>query len=179
MRRLALLSSATLALLARVCGVARAQGEIAAALARPVPDFDTNVVTSTIRANLSRLREVYEHRLRSNPRLSRRINLEFRVSCGLVIDDVVVTENTTGDEAFGKEISAALLAFDWPSTSLLGGSVRFSFHSCSLRSSGSGAAEEGRRGPDLAHSDESSVDDSSAASAMLTSQSHTALTAGD
>jgi hypothetical protein len=126
MQRLVLLSSAALTLLACVYDVARAQGETAAALARPV-DFDANVIASTIRANLSRLRVVYESRLRSNPQLSGRINLEFRVSYGLVIDDVVVTENTTGDEAFGKEIGAALLAFDWPSTPLLGGSVRFSY----------------------------------------------------
>lgn len=63
----------------------------------------------------------------SSCELSGRVTLEFVVSYGLVIDDVVVTENTTGDEAFGKEVGAALLAFTWPSTPLLGGSVRFSY----------------------------------------------------
>jgi hypothetical protein len=127
MRRLVVILSATLALAACVGGTARAQGETAAALASPAPDFDSNAITNTIRLHISRMREVYERRLRSNPRLSGRITLEFRVSYGLVIDDVVVTENTTGDEAFGKEIGAALLSFTWPSTTLLGGTVRFSY----------------------------------------------------
>lgn len=126
MRRFIVLLSATLAL-ACVSGTARAQGETAAALASPAPDFDANAITNTIRLHLSLIREVYERHLRSNPRLAGRINLQFRVSYGLVIDDVVVTENTTGDEAFGKAIGAALLTFTWPSTTLLGGSVRFSY----------------------------------------------------
>jgi hypothetical protein len=59
--------------------------------------------------------------------LSGTVTLEFRVGDGLVIDDVVVTGNTTGDEAFGKEIGATLLTFAWPSTPPLGGAVRFSY----------------------------------------------------
>ena len=114
-------------MLSYVHGVARAQGETAGALASPAPDFDANVITNTIRSNLSRIREIYENRLRTNPHLMGRLRIEFRVGYGLVIDDVTVTENTTGDEAFGKEIGAALLAFDWPSTPLLGGTVRFSY----------------------------------------------------
>jgi hypothetical protein len=53
--------------------------------------------------------------------------LEFEVRHGLVIGDVVVVENTTGDDAFGKEIGGVLLALSWPRAPLIGGAVRFSY----------------------------------------------------
>jgi hypothetical protein len=119
--------AAALVLLTSIPGTARAQGETAGALASPVPTFDPNVVVRWIRANLSSMRRVYESKLRSNPRLTGMVVLEFTMSSGLAVDDVAVTRNTTGDEAFGKEIGAALLAFDWPRMPIDGGTVRFSY----------------------------------------------------
>ncbi len=69
---------------------------------------------------------VYERCPRENNRLSGEVVIEFDVRYGLVIEDVVITESTTGDEDFGEEIGAELLAFDWPSAPLLGGTIRFS-----------------------------------------------------
>lgn len=73
------------------------------------------------------MRPVYEQFLRRNPRLTGRVVLEFTMSSGLAVDDVVVAENTTGDEAFGKAIGAVLLGFDWPRMPIVGGRVRFSY----------------------------------------------------
>lgn len=89
--------------------------------------FDANVVIRAVQANLSRVRAVYHRRLRVNPRLNGRVVIEFTMSSGLMVDDVVVAENTTGDEAFGKEVGAALLTFDWPRMPIVGGTVRFSY----------------------------------------------------
>jgi hypothetical protein len=127
MRRFVVLVSAALAFLTGAHDTARAQGETAAALASPHPVFDANVVVRAVQANLSRARAVYLRRLRVNPRLNGRVVIEFMVSSGLVVDDVAVAQNTTGDGAFGKEIGAALLAFDWPRMPIVGGTVRFSY----------------------------------------------------
>lgn len=127
MRHCAWLLAAALVLVVSNPGTAGAQGETAGALASPVPTFDANVVVRCIRANLSRMRVVYERNLRSNPRLTGMVVVEFTMSSGLAVDDVVVARNTTGDEAFGKEIGAVLLAFDWPRMPIVGGTVRFSY----------------------------------------------------
>ena len=127
MRRFVVLVSAALAFLTGSYDTARAQGETAAGLASPRPVFDANVVIRAVQANLSRVRAVYHRRLRVNPRLSGMVVVEFTVSSGLVVDDVAVARNATGDEAFGKEIGAALLTFDWPRMPIVGGAVRFSY----------------------------------------------------
>lgn len=72
------------------------------------------------------MREVYERRLRENRSLSGKVVLEFALSDGLTISDVVVVANDTGDEAFGKEVASVLLEVTWP-TVAVGGTVRFSY----------------------------------------------------
>lgn len=89
-------------------------------------EFDASIVVRTIKARLSAIKGCYERELKRNPTLAGKVTIEFTIEVRGTVSGVSVQENTTGDNAVGECVAAAVKRFRFnPGPS--GGSVVFSY----------------------------------------------------
>lgn len=89
-------------------------------------DFDASKVVRTIKARLGAIKGCYERELKRNPTLSGKVTIQFTIEMRGNVTGVKVKENTTGDDAVGKCVAAAVRRFRF-NPGPEGGSVVYSY----------------------------------------------------
>ena len=89
-------------------------------------DFDASVVVRTIKARLGAIKGCYERELKRNPTLAGKVTVEFTIEVRGNVSGVKIKENSTGSDAVGQCVAAAVERFRF-NPGPEGGSVTYSY----------------------------------------------------
>jgi TonB family protein len=90
------------------------------------PEFDDRLVQRALRARLRAIQACYEHRIRLNPTLAGKVEIEFQIEEVGSVSHVRVLENTTGDSGMSECVAAPIRSLRF-TPGPVGGNVTVSY----------------------------------------------------